>query len=183
VGLLQERHDVAQALALPDSEVERLTDAILWDVFRGGDFSVELDGKPFLNADERSHMTDVSNLARTLVLVEVAGLLAAVLAARALRKQRDRRGRALVASALVIGLLAVLVGVGSILFFEPLFVAFHGLFFAAGTWSFPPGSNLTTLFPEALFSDAAVLAGVLVLLSAGLVAWLGWRDLRVTDRC
>ena len=83
-------------------------------------------------------------------------------------------------AASTIGLLAVLLGVGSVLFFEPLFVAFHGVFFAAGTWSFPPGSHLTSLFPEALFSDAAVLAGFLVLLSAGLVAWLGWRDARVT---
>ena len=179
VGALQDRHGVAELLDLPDSEVGRLTDAILWDVFIGGDFGVELDGEPFLNADERSHMTDVSDLVRTLLLVEVVAVGAALIAGRALRTQRQRRGRALVIAASALGLVAVLLGVGSLLSFEPLFMAFHGVFFAAGTWSFPPGSHLTSLFPEALFSDAAVLAGALVLLSAGLVAWLGWHEARV----
>lgn len=183
VGALQERHGVAESLTLPEAEVERLTDAILWDVVTRGDFGVELDGEPFLNADERSHMTDVANLVRTLLLIDGIALAAALLAGRALRADRPRRGRALVVSASAIGLLAVLVGLGSVLFFEPLFVAFHGLFFADGTWSFPPGSNLTTLFPETLFADAAVLAGGLVLVSAALVAGLGWRDLRAASRC
>jgi uncharacterized membrane protein len=57
------------------------------------------------------------------------------------------------------------------------FAAFHALFFRAGTWQFGPDSNLIRLFPEAFWFETSLLAGVTILLSAVLAAWLARRDL------
>jgi len=184
VGSAQEQFGVAESLGIPPSDVERLTGSILRDIFTGGSFEASLDGtEPFLNASERSHMTDVSGLARTLAAIDILALALAIWAAWALRRDRHRRGRALVIAASTVGVLAILASVAATVAFEPLFIAFHGLFFAAGTWSFPPGSHLTGLFPEALFSEAAILAGALILVSAGAVALVGFLGLRRPDRC
>ena len=65
---------------------------------------------------------------------------------------------------------AVVVGAFFAVAFEAAFAAFHGLFFAAGTWQFPPGSHLITLFPEPFWFELALIAGATIVVSAVAVA-------------
>jgi integral membrane protein (TIGR01906 family) len=179
VAFEQGRQDVPQAIGTTDGEVARLTNAMLGDIFLNGDFAVSLSGgQPYLDAAERSHMRDVGGLVRTLLLVDLLALAAGVLAGRWLRRDRDLRGRLLLSGAAGVGVAAVLVGAFFAFAFDAAFTAFHGLFFAAGTWQFAPGSPLITLFPEPFWFDLALAAGASIVVGAAIVGWLGLRDLR-----
>jgi uncharacterized membrane protein len=91
----------------------------------------------------------------------------------AARMRDDRRAIGWVLRAAAWGTLALVAA--SVAFgaadFERFFSAFHGLFFAAGTWTFPEGSLLIQLFPEPLWAAfgalwaAGVLLGVAALLA------------------
>ena len=59
--------------------------------------------------------------------------------------------------------------------FDTLFAAMHGLFFEAGTWTFPSDSLLIELFPEPFWVTAgASLAALVMILGAAMlvVAWM-----------
>jgi len=178
VGLEQARHGVPALLGTDPPTVDRLTGSMLGDLFLNGDFTVSLDGEqPVLDASERSHMRDVGGLVRALVALELLALAALFLAGRRLRGERARRGRLLLVGAAVVGGGAV---AGALVFavaFEVAFAAFHALFFAAGTWQFNTDSNLLRLFPQSLWFELSLLAGVVIALSALGVALLGRRDL------
>lgn len=179
VAFEQGRQEVPQAIGTSGAEVARLTDSMLGDLFTNGDFTVSLSGdQPYLDASERSHMRDVGGLVRVLLLIDVLALLAAFAAGRWLRRDRDLRGRLLLSGAAVVGVAAVFAGAIFAFAFDTAFTAFHGLFFAAGSWQFAPGSPLITLFPEPFWFDLALAAGGTIVLSAVIVAWLGVRDLR-----
>ena len=179
VAFEQGRQEVPQAIGTSGAEVARLTNAMLGDLFTNGDFTVSLTGgQPYLDAAERSHMGDVGGLVRALLLIDLIALAAALMTGRWLRRDRDLRGRLLLSGAAVVGLAAVFVGVIFAFAFETAFTAFHGLFFAAGSWQFAPGSPLITLFPEPFWFDLALAAGGSIVVGAAIVALLGMRDLR-----
>ena len=72
---LQDRHDVADKLMRSNAEVDRINGEIVWDIFSGGEFDVAFaNGREVLDADERSHMLDVSRLVRILVILELVAL-------------------------------------------------------------------------------------------------------------
>ncbi len=179
VAFEQGRHGVPAAVGTSAGEVARLTNVMLGDLFTGGSFSVSLDGtQPYLDAAERSHMADVGGLVRGLLVTDLIALVAALGLGRLLRNDRDLRGRLLLSGAAVVGVAAVVVGAFFAVAFEAAFATFHGLFFAAGTWQFPPGSHLITLFPEPFWFELALIAGAAIVVSAVAVALLGRRDLR-----
>jgi hypothetical protein len=66
-------------------------------------------------------------------------------------------------------LAAVLVAFGA-LAFEPLFVGFHTIFFASGTWVFPADSLLIVTFPERFWALGAAAWAALTVLILG-SAW------------
>lgn len=178
VSVEQGRHGVPESLSTSGDEVARITNSMLGDLFFDGSFEVSLDGRePFLDAAERSHMRDVGRLVRTLALLEIASLVVAILLGWWLRRERDLRGRLLLAAAATVGVVAILLGVFFAVAFDAAFTAFHGLFFEPGSWQFPPGSHLITLFPEPFWFELALLAGVTIVIGAVLVALLGRRDL------
>ncbi len=85
---------------------------------------------------------------------------------------RGRRELGLVARALGIAGLVLLaattlVGVVALTDFDTFFSAFHALFFAPGTWTFPSDSVLIRLVPEAFWAAEAAIWGVLVVLVGG----------------
>lgn len=179
VSLEQGRHGVAAALGTDQAGVDRVTAAMLGDLFLNGEFAQSLDGEaPILDATERSHMRDVGGLVRTLLLLEVTALVVLVLAGRRLSGERERRGRLLLRAALAIGVAAVVLGAFFALAFDAAFAAFHALFFAAGTWQFGPESNLIRLFPEPLWFDVSLLAGAAIVLAAVVIGVVARRDLR-----
>jgi len=179
VSFAQQRHDVPELLATTPSETERMTTAMLGDLFLGGEFRVSgTGGEPILDPSERSHMQDVGRLVRMLALIAAAALVLAVLAWRRLRWDRELRGRLLLAGAATVGAAALLLGAFFALAFDAAFAAFHALFFEAGTWQFGPDSNLLRFFPQPFWFEMALAAGATIVLGAAIAALLARRDLR-----
>ena len=81
-------------------------------------------------------------------------------------------GRPLIwAGVAVVAVFAVL-GSWAAIDFNGLFAAFHGLFFADGTWTFPSDSLLICMYPEAFWQGMGVvwLAVTLVLSAAAIIS-------------
>jgi integral membrane protein (TIGR01906 family) len=179
VSFEQSRHDVPARLRTDLATVDRATTSMLADLLLGGDFGVIIDGaQPVLDEAERSHMRDVGGVVRGLILADALALAILIVIGRRLRGEPFRRGRAMLAAAAGIGTAAVLLGFFFALAFDTAFAAFHAIFFAAGTWQFGPESNLLRFFPEPFWYEIALIAGVTILISAVVVALLGFRDMR-----
>jgi integral membrane protein (TIGR01906 family) len=182
-SILQDRHDVPQAIGTTPAETQRLTASYLVDLYTDGEFDDVLEGEdePFLDGDERSHMRDVGALVRMLAIVLLGALVVAGACGWLLRREPARAGRIMVVSAAAVGGVALLLAIGFAVAFDAAFTLFHQLFFEAGTWQFALGSNLITLFPEPFWFDAALVAGASILLVAAIVSAVGlwlWRSPR-----
>jgi integral membrane protein (TIGR01906 family) len=179
VSAEQSRHGVAASLGTDQANVDRVTVAMLRDLFVNGDFAASLDGTaPILDESERSHMRDVGGLVRALAVLEAGALLVLLVTAWLLRGERARRGRLLYRAAVVVGVIALLLGGFFAIDFEVAFASFHALFFQAGTWEFGPDSNLIRLFPEPFWFETSLLAGLSIVLSALLAVWVAVRAMR-----
>lgn len=180
---LQVRHGVAASFDTSQAEIERVTGSYLADIYLDGPFDAALDGdEPLLDADERSHMSDVSRLVRLLAGIAIVALILAVVTGAWLRREPQRQGRIMLVAAGSIGVAAlVLAGVFAVAF-EPAFLFFHEIFFPPGTYLFETGSDLITLFPEAFWFDAALLAGGSIIIVALAVTVIGLRRWRTTER-
>jgi hypothetical protein len=179
VSFEQARHDVPALLGSDQATVDRATASMLGDLLRNGDFTVSISpsGEPVLDAKERRHMRDVGGVVRGLILADALALVLALLLGWRLRHEPARRARAMLAAAAAIGTAAVVLGAFFALAFETAFSAFHAIFFAAGSWTFGPDSNLLRFFPEPLWFELALVAGATIVVSAVLVAGWGWRTL------
>jgi integral membrane protein (TIGR01906 family) len=179
VSYLQARNDVPALLGASQAEVDRVTGGILCDLLFqcGGDFGERLPGstQPLLTDAERSHLRDVSRLVRNLWIAVLVALLGGLLSGWRLRRERQRMGRLLLRAAGGIGVLAVVLGLLFAVAFDPMFLAFHELFFPQGNFMFGPDSNLLRLFPEGFWFDASLTAGTAIVLTAIVVTVAGWR--------
>jgi len=142
-----------------------------------------IDGVAAFDEAAVSHLVDVREViigARWMTVMLGIACVAWVLV-----RIRSPHGRALVrfalrsaAGLLVLGLAAAtVVGATS---FGVLFTWFHGLFFEAGTWTFPADALLIRVFPLPFWMDAAGSWTALVLTSAGLL-FIAERRLRFTE--
>jgi len=180
---LQARHEVAAAFDTSPAEIDRVTGAILVDLYVNGRFDAALtDGEPLLDERERSHMSDVSRLVQLLAGVTLVALVVAVATGAWLRRERERQGRIMLIAAGGIGVAAILLAGVFAVAFEPAFLAFHQLFFPPGTFLFAPGSNLILLFPEGFWFDAALAAGATIIVTALVVTVIGLRPWRGASR-
>lgn len=176
---LQVRHGVAAELGSTQAEVERVTASYLADIYLDGEFDAALDGEEsLLDAEERSHMSDVSRLVRLLAGIALVALVLAVVTGAWLRREPRRQGAIMVAAAGGIGAAALLLAGIFVVAFEPAFMAFHELFFPPGTYLFEPGSELIVLFPEPFWFDAALAAGASIIAVALLLTLVGFRRWR-----
>ena len=179
---LQVRHGVAASFDTSQAEIERVTASYLADIYLDGDFDASLDGdEPLLDADERSHMSDVSRLVRLLAGIMIVALVVVGVAAAWLRGEPRRQGRIMLIAAGVIGAVAILLAGIFAVAFEPAFLFFHQLFFPPGTYLFPTGSDLIVLFPQGFWFDAALLAGGSIVLAALVVTIIGFRRWRAAS--
>ena len=179
VSAEQARHGVAASLGTDQPNVDRVTVAMLRDLFLNGDFAAGLDGDaPILDPSERSHMADVGALVRILAGLEIAAILVLLVTGWVLRRERERRGHLLLAAALAVGAGALVLGIFFAVAFDTAVASFHALFFRQGTWQFGPDSNLIRLFPEPFWFETSLLAGLSILLSAALAVWLARRGIR-----
>ena len=129
--------------------------------------------RDLFGADEVSHMADVKQLFRRTFRVQGASaLLLALLAGLAVYTFRGavwgtlavwaRRG-ALIAAAVI----AVL-GIGSLVAFDQLFLLFHYIGFPQGNFLFDSRSDyLVRVFPFGFWRDITLLIGAMTLLEAG----------------
>jgi integral membrane protein (TIGR01906 family) len=179
VSVEQARTDVPVRLGTTQAEVDRVTGEILGEIWTGGDFAVSLDGaQPLLTDAERSHMRDVGSLVRLLGTVLVVGVLVLLACLLLLRREPSRIGALLLSAASAVGLAALLIGLLFAVAFDQAFLAFHEIFFSQGNFLFGPDSNLLRLFPEPFWFDATLIAGASILVTAVVVALLGWWLLR-----
>jgi integral membrane protein (TIGR01906 family) len=177
VGALQQRHDVPAAFDATPEAVDGVTAELLRDIYLDGPFTAAFEGEePLLDADERSHMTDVARLVRLLAGIGIVALVLAVVSGAWLRREPARQGRVMVLAGAGVGAVALAVALLFAVAFDAAFTLFHELLFPPGTWQFPTGSNLITLFPEPFWFDAAIIAGATIVLAAVAVSLLGlWR--------
>ena len=179
-SLLQARHEVAAELETSQAEIDRVTGEILVDLYVGGEFDAALaESQPLLDERERSHMGDVSGLVRVLAGITVIALVVAVASGAWLRHERRRQGRIMFTAAGTVGALGIIIAGIFAVAFEPAFLAFHAVFFPPGTYLFSEGSQLIVLFPEGFWFEATLVAGTTIVLTALVVAVIGfarWRD-------
>jgi integral membrane protein (TIGR01906 family) len=151
----------------------------LYSVVPEGRGMIELEratlpnGAPAFLAREIKHMLDVRVLMATvfplaLIIGGVLVILAIVL--RKSARYRDTIPHGLAAGSiltlvLLIGLIAYV-----LLNFDAFFLTFHRLFFEGDTFMFRYDDTLIRLYPEQLWSDAAILIGILTgAMAAGLL--------------
>ncbi len=135
------------------------------------------DCNRFYNDRELQHMQDVKVVLRQVLNVwAIVGILA-VLAAGSLYFLHETAG---LRSALLGGIgltLVLLVALVTYLSvdFNDFFVQFHGVFFAAGTWTFLFTDSFIRLFPEKFWEDAfTIIGGGAVLEALAIGAWAWW---------
>jgi integral membrane protein (TIGR01906 family) len=129
-------------------------------------------GRPAFGPSEVSHLRDVrAVLSGARTATGAAALLLAAYVAWCVAKRRFPQLRGgMAGGAAVTAALVVLAAAVSFLDFDSFFAAFHGVFFAAGTWTFPYDSMLIRLFPEAFWAASGAAWAGLCLVAAGVLA-------------
>lgn len=175
VSFEQARSGVPARLETSQANVDRVTGEVLADVWGGGDFAASLDGDgPLLDANERSHMRDVASLVRLLGTLAFVSAVVVAFTVLTLRREQRRIGRLLLLSAGIVGSVAIVVAAIFAVAFDQAFLAFHRIFFPQGNFLFGPDSNLLRLFPEPFWFDAALIAGLSIVVAALIVTLVGW---------
>ena len=136
---------------------------------------------PLFTGDEYAHMADVRRVfdgAKFLVPLGLVVIIVRLQRARA-RSSSDMwtlvRNGSLAAVALV-----ALLGIVATFAFDPLFLAFHYLFFPQGNFLFPADSNLIRLYPDWYWQGITLRVGVSFIGFALVLATLA--HLRLTRR-
>ena len=161
--------DAHTVLGVEPGVAEGLSDALVGDLLTDGAFDAPLGDEPLLSAGERSHLADVGALLRAILVAGLGGLI--VLALARVRRRAWLRLAIRDGAALIVGG-ALLAAAAFALAFDATFAFFHGLFFAAGTWTFNPATDrLVQLYPQ----DFWVLAALLFCLVLALGAFVSYR--------
>jgi integral membrane protein (TIGR01906 family) len=155
VHLLLSVSDAHTVLGVEPRVAEALSDALVGDLLTDGAFDAPLGDTPLLSAGERSHLVDVGSLLRVVLVAGLGGLI--TLAAARTRRRAWLRVAIRDGAALIIGG-ALVAAAAFTLAFDATFSFFHGLFFAAGTWTFNPATDrLVQLYPQEFWTLAALL--------------------------
>ena len=172
--LLAERFSLAQEASLPRERMLSVAEQVRAFVAgpKGGTLPGVVDGRPGFDAPAVAHLADVRRViaGARLVTGVLAILLALWFGMEAARGHLDRIAAAMRAAAVWCAALVVLAALAGMLDFEALFSAFHGLFFAEGTWTFAADSLLIQTFPETFWAVSAAVWGGLVLLGGSALA-------------
>ena len=168
VHLLLSVSDAHTVLGVEPRVAQALSDTLVGDLLTDGAFDAQLGGEPLLSPGERSHLDDVGGLLRAVLGAGLGGLL--VLALARVRRRAWLRVAIRDGAALIVGG-ALAAAAAFALAFDTTFAFFHGLFFAAGTWTFNPATDrLVQLYPLNFWVLAAMLF-CLVLAAFSLLAY------------
>ena len=155
IHLLLSVSDAHTVLGVEPRVAEALSDALVGDLLTDGAFDAPLGDAPLLSASERSHLVDVGALLRAVLVAGLGGLI--TLAAARTRRRAWLRVAIRDGAALIVGG-ALVAAAAFTLAFDATFSFFHGLFFAAGTWTFNPATDrLVQLYPQEFWTLAALL--------------------------
>lgn len=154
VHLLLSVSDASTVLGVEPRVAEALSDALVGDLLTDGAFDAPLGDAPLLSAGERSHLVDVGALLRAVLVAGLGGLI--VLALARARRRAWLRAAIRDGAALIVGG-ALVAAAAFTLAFDATFSFFHGIFFAAGTWTFNPATDrLVQLYPQEFWTLAAL---------------------------
>jgi len=169
VHILLQASDASTVLGVEPRVAEALSDALVGDLLTDGAFDAPLGDAPLLSASERSHLVDVGALLRAVLVAGLGGLI--TLAAARTRRRAWLRVAIRDGAVLIVGG-ALVAAAAFTLAFDATFSFFHGLFFAAGTWTFNPATDrLVQLYPQ----DFWVLAAMLFCLALALLSFAAYR--------
>jgi integral membrane protein (TIGR01906 family) len=174
VAFEQDRAQATAWTGYTTDELRTASDAILSDLVFGGDFAVQVNGRPVLESRERAHMNDVRTVFRGLWLLAVISVV--VLAAASRRRDRSSTWRAVRTGSRGLIVAVVVLGVIGIVAFDQLFEAFHEVFFPAGSFTFDPATDkLVQLFPFSFWDETALAVGAVIIALAIVVAVVAGR--------
>ena len=174
VAFEQGRAQAAAWTGYTTPDLNAATDAILSDLVLGGDFAVEVNGRPVLNERERAHMNDVRTVFRGLWVLAAISVVVVVAATR--RPDRSRTWRAVRRGALGLTVGIVVLGAIAVVAFDQLFETFHEIFFPAGSYLFDPLTDrLVQLFPFQFWDETSMAVGAVIIVLALAVAFLAGR--------
>ena len=129
-------------------------------------------GRSLWTDDEVSHMKDVRRVFDVAKLMVPVGLFVILVRLQRARVRGPREMWRLVRDGALwsLGLVAV-IGAVAVVAFEPLFLAFHYLFFPQGNFLFPPTSNLIRLYPDWYWEGITLRVGLsFIAVALGLAA-------------
>jgi integral membrane protein (TIGR01906 family) len=176
VGFEQDRSGAAEAAGFSSEETREVTTGILSDLVLGPPaFAQTVDGEPVFDDRERSHLEDVRSVFSAfgiVVLLAAVVLIGARLASRGAPwfRRAAGLGATVLFGAVIVG------GVVSLVAFDQAFETFHELFFAGGTYLFDPATDrLVQLFPIQFWEETTLALGLVIVIVATIVAWLGLR--------
>ena len=176
IGFEQERSGVPEITGYTADQVRAVTGSILADLFLGPPaFDATVNGRPVLDAAERSHMVDVRNV----VLPAAIGFAVAVAGLALLLVTNWRRAwlwRAIPVGSGALTLAGVVIGIAVLFFFDAAFLLFHLVFFPQGNFSFDPRTQrLTQLFPDQFWTETSIAIAVTGLAIAAAVTLVARR--------
>jgi integral membrane protein (TIGR01906 family) len=123
-------------------------------------------GAGLFTDSEVSHMADVKLVMLiTMGVGLVLGLLCVAFVVALSRTAKGGIRRALFAGSVWMLVALIALGVLAALGWQQFFTAFHGLFFADGTWTFLASDTLIRLYPNQFWIDAGLAVAVLVLVT------------------
>ena len=166
-----DEYDVGQTTGLAPSELERSATGLI-SYFNSGDeyisLSVMKDGKPFelFNQREVIHLKDVKGLIWLdywILLGTLIYVLAYVGVCLFWHKGRYRQRLIwpVIGGSGITLILMLVLGVGTLLNFDQLFLQFHLISFANEFWQLDPTRDyLIMLFPQGFWFDAAVFCAL-----------------------
>lgn len=182
---LSARYSLAEEAGLPPERMLEVAEQVRAFVVESDvdSLPVTVDGRAGFDGAASSHLIDVRVvLSRARLFTGVLTLLVtAWIVAMFRRKRVDAIAPALQAGAILTVALIVLAAIAAVSDFDSFFTAFHGLFFASGTWTFAYDSLLIQTFPEPFWTTSGAAWAVTMALGAGLLAWLA-RLLKTSER-
>ncbi len=164
----------AQRLAYASSNFRYVREGQSIDVLA----SAPGNGAPLYTGRELKHMQDVQNVYQAVSWIWQMALYLILLLGLALAWRRETRPALAAAlrwgGGLTAGIVSLIGGL-AVMAWQLWFVAFHRVFFAAGTWTFDYADTLIRLFPETFWFDAALTIAAVSLIGGLLVSLVGRR--------
>lgn len=124
------------------------------------------NGNAVFAPGEVAHMADVKQVMGMTMLGGFIGLVICVVAIVMLfRMRKGAIARSLFAGAVWFTVVMVVLAVVAVFGWDAFFTAFHGVFFADGTWTFAASDSLIRLYPGQFWIDAAAWVAGLTLVT------------------